>query len=298
MPVFDMGYRAYEGGTRSRLFRWWPIVWRCFRTSVRWPFILALVIGSIPLFMRMLQAYAIGLANDPAQQLTRFEARIAQALSRAMPETFTFGDPLFSSLLALEILPTVLVVWFVGAGQIAEDFRSGALQIYFAKPITQIDYILGKLGAVMIAALCMTLLPGLLLFLTVVAFAPDWEWLTGNPLLPLKILGFSALISLVLSSVVLAISSFARSGRMAGLTFFGLYIFSAVLGHVLPAIFDSSAWNAVYLKGSLDGAGHSIFPGSPVPTVDPSTAWLVLTGIVIASLLTFIRKVEAVEVVS
>jgi len=298
MPVYDMGYRAYEGRILGRTFRWWPIVWRCFRTSVRWPFIVAVVIGTIPLFLRLIQAYAIGLANDPTLGPASLEAKIARGLSRALPETFGYGDGLFFDLLSGEILPAVLVIWFVGAGQIAEDFRTGALQIYFARPITQLDYILGKLGAVMLAAFCLTLLPGVLLFLTVCAFAPDWTWLTGNPLLPLKILGFSTVIGLVLGSLVLAISSFARSGRMAGLTFFGLYIFSAVLGHVLPAIFDSQAWNAVYLKGCLDSVGHAIFVGSDLPEVSPSTAWIVLLGVVIASLLAFIRKVEAVEVVS
>jgi len=297
MPVYDLGYRAYEGRVRGRILRWWPIAWRCFRTSMRWPFYVATVIATIPLFVKLLQAYAIGLASDPSQ-LTKVEARIVRAMQRGLPETFGYGDQLFYSLISNEIFFAVLILWVVGAGQIAEDFRTGALQIYFAKPITQLDYILGKLGTAILAAWWLTLVPSVLLFLTVAAFAPDWTWLTGNPWLPMKILAFSTLVGLVLGSLVLAISSFARSGRMAGLTFFGLYMFSAVLGHVLPEIFDDRAFKAVHFESCLDAAGHAIFPGSPVPEVSVTTALLVLTGVVLASLLAFIRKVEAVEVVS
>lgn len=298
MPVYDLGYRAYEGPVKGRLFRWWPIAWRCFRTSIRWPFVVTAFLGSFFLFFRCLQAYAIGIASDPTQQMTRVEAKIAHGLQRMMADRFSFDDGLFYSLLSDEIFFVVLILWVVGAGQIAEDFRTGALQIYFSKPISQLDYVLGKLGAVLLGAVCLTILPSVVLLLHVIAFAPDWTWLTENPWLPLKILAFSGVIGVVLGSLVLAISSFARSGRMAGITFFGLYIFSAVLGHVLPEIFSDPGWNAVYLGDCLDSAGHSIFPGSAIPDVDPGIAWLVLTGIVIASLLVFIRKVDAVEVVS
>jgi ABC-2 type transport system permease protein len=297
MPVYELGYRAYEGKLRSRLFRWWPIAWRCFRTSMRWPFIAVSIVGLIPLFIRLLQAYAIGIAAD-STQLTRVEARIVQVLQRGMGGTFEYGDQLFFSLISGEVLWAVLLLWFVGAGQIAEDFRTGALQIYFAKPITQLDYVLGKLGTVMLGAFWLTLLPGVILLLAVASFAPDWAFLTENPWLPLKILGFSCVIGFVFGSLVLAISSFARSGRMAGLTFFGLYIFSAVLGHVLPRIFNDQAWKAVYLKNCIDAVGHDFFPASPLPEVSPTTAWIVLGAVVIASFMVFVRKVEAVEVVS
>jgi ABC-2 type transport system permease protein len=298
MPIYDQGYRAYEGKVRSRLFRWWPIAWRCFRSSMRWPFTVVSVLGLLPLFWSLLQAYAIGIASDETQ-LTRIEAGIVRIIQRTpMGESFEYGDGLFFGLLSNEVLWAVLLLWFVGAGQIAEDFRTGALQVYFAKPITQLDYILGKMCTVMLGAFWLTLLPGTVLLLGVVAFAPDWTILTENPWLPLKILGFATVVGTVFGSLVLAISSFARSGRMAGLTFFGLYIFTAVLGHVLPEIFNDPAWKAVYLKGCVDAIGHDIFPGSPLPEISPTTAWIVLGGIVLASLLVFVRKVEAVEVVS
>jgi ABC-2 type transport system permease protein len=297
MPVYDLGYRAYRGRLKGRLFRWWPIAWRSFRTAMGWPFWVVSVLATVPLFFRLVQAYFTGLSKDPAQ-LTSLEARIAQFANRILPDTFGYGDNLFYSLLSGEIFPAVLLLWVVGAGQIAEDFRTGALQIYFAKPITQLDYILGKLGATLLAAWWITLLPGIILLVGVAAFAPDWTFLTENPWLPLKILAFSTMIGITLGSLVLAISSFAKSGRMAGITFFGIYIFTAVLGQVLPEILLEPDWKAAYLKGSLDAAGHRFFPGAALPTVAGGTATLVVAGVVLASFFAFVRKVDAVEVVS
>jgi len=122
MPVFDQGYRAYEGPRKTRGVRWWPITRACFLATLRWPVFVVLGFGSFFLFYRILMAYAAGTG----------------AALLPMPGLLTrwgFGDGLFYQLLSYEIFPVVLLLAVVGSGQIADDIRSGALQIYFSRPI-------------------------------------------------------------------------------------------------------------------------------------------------------------------
>ena len=176
--------------------------------SIRWPFFAVLVCAAIPFFEKVFQVYAAGLGTQMFPHLR-------------LPWGIT--DGLFYDLISREIFFAVLMLLVTGAGQIADDLRSGALQIYFGKPIRQIDYVLGKFAATFASALFVTLVPALLLLAVCAAFAPDFTFLTGNPLLPLRILGFSGLVSLSLAALVLALSSVARNGRSVGLIFAGGY---------------------------------------------------------------------------
>ena len=103
MPVYDLGYRAYKGPIQGRLLRWWPIAWRCFRASLRWPFIVTAFLATFPMFFRCLHAYAIGLASSDPGQMTEMEAKVSRLLQRVMPDRFSFDDTLFASLLSEEI---------------------------------------------------------------------------------------------------------------------------------------------------------------------------------------------------
>jgi ABC-2 type transport system permease protein len=283
MPIFDQGYRPYEGERKTRGLRWWPITRACFRTSIGWPFFLVLVVGAFPLMFRLIEAYATGAGST---LIPGFRTR------------WGFGDGLFFELISAETFIVVLLLSVTGAGQISEDFRSGALQIYFSRPIRQTDYVLGKLGAVMLFAFLLTLAPGLILLAACAAFAPDFSFLTENPLLPLKIIAFSLVISLTLGSIVLALSSLGRRGRLVGLTFAGGYFFTMVLSKVLPKIFHDSRWEVVHLGRCLDAVGRTIFlEGSPV-YAPPELAFGILASLTTLSLVLLARRVDAVEVVS
>jgi len=283
MPVFEQGYRPYEGPRTGGGPRSWPIAIGCLRTAIRWPFITLLVFGSIPLFFKLFQAYATGVDQG--------------FLSKVVNE-WGFGEGFFFEAISREIFFVVLLLVVAGSGQIAEDFRTGALQIYFSKPVTARDYVLGKLGTAVGAALFLTLAPGIILLVAVAAFAPDFSFLTENPWLPLKIVAFSLLVSVVLGSLVLAISSLSTRGRMAGLTFAGAYFFTLVLAKVLPKIFDDKRWEAVHIEKCLDAAGRSLFTDGPVLNVPPELAWGVCGGLTIVCLVVLYVRAAAVEVVS
>ena len=87
------------------------------------------------------------LAGDFVQQLVRVRERIVG---------FHLSTDLFSLL---------LMAWF-GAGLLAEDRRSGAHLLYFARPLTRTDYLLGKFSIVALFGVLGSMLPGLVLLAT------------------------------------------------------------------------------------------------------------------------------------
>jgi ABC-2 type transport system permease protein len=287
MPVFDQGYRPYEGKRISRLLRWWPISMGCLRTVRRRSVVLVLIAAAVPLIIQMLFAYATG-------QLARGFPSILPMRSGVTGE---FGDQLFYKLISLEIFWAVLMAMVVGAGQIAEDVRTGALQIYFSKPITHLDYVLGKMGTIVIAVALVTVVPGVVLLIGALAFAPDFSFLEKNPGLPFAILGFSVLICVVLSAIVLGLSSLGRRGRLVGIVFVGGYFLTMALGNILPEILRDERWRVVHLGNCLDIAGGTLFASIPDPVGAPTTAWLILGGLVVASLALLLRSIRGVEVV-
>lgn len=284
MPVFDLGYRRYEGRRAARALRFWPVARTSFRTARRWPFWVILGLGSIPLLIHLVYAYASGLTGE-------------NPLLRRAINPWGYGDGLFYGLLTKELFWVVLLLTVAGAGQIAEDLRSGAMQIYFSKPITQLDYVVGKLVAVTLATACLTILPGVVLFLGAAAFAPDWSFLTQNPFLLLKVAAFSLLVASVLGPAVLALSSLGTKGRMVGLVFAGAWFVTWILAQALSGILEDPAWTAVHVGACLEAAGRTFFSQGEIPDAPVGPAWIVLGTVTFVSILVFTRKVDRAEVV-
>jgi len=129
---------------------------------------------------------------------------------------YALGSRLFA------ILP---ILWY-GAGLIAEDRRKGAGSLYFTRPLTRMDYLLGKLWVVVFLGSLAVLFPMLLLNVVAVLSSPGgihiWEnagFIVGSLLYPFLWVLFLGLFVLCISSMVL------RKGS-ALMTGFAILVFS------------------------------------------------------------------------
>ena len=64
---------------------------------------------------------------------------------------------LFGEFLNVQVIFTVFLSIFGGAGLIANDLRTGAILVYLSRPLTRRDYVLGKLGVLLALNLSVTL---------------------------------------------------------------------------------------------------------------------------------------------
>ncbi len=182
------------------------------------------------------------------------------------PEFFTITPDTFREFLGQQVrfLPVVLVTLATGASAIAADFASGAFTIALSKPISRLDYLLGKAIPVGAAVSAVTLAPALALLLLHQSLAPDFELLSKAPWLPLAITAYSLLLALYYTLSVLAVSSLCRSGRVAGAGFAALVFGSEIVARTL----SSRAFGAPRLpslNGSAIDASFWFFGASAAP---------------------------------
>jgi ABC-2 type transport system permease protein len=206
---------------------------------------------------------------------------------------------LFGEFLNQQIVFTVFLSIFGGAGLIANDLRTGAILAYLSRPLTRRDYVLGKLGVLMGLNLAVTLVPSLLLYLIGLALAPElfvkWELVWIGPAVVFQ----SFLIALSVSLLALAVSALSRSARVAGLGFVGLFMGLEIVRGVLVNIADRPEAHVLSLQNDLRVVGNLIFGitehGVPVPPVYPP---VVLVLVALGCLAVLRARVRAVEIVT
>ncbi len=185
----------------------------------------------------------------------------------------------------------------VGSGLISKDVKFNALQMYLAKPITAMEYILGKLGVVIFFLLMITLVPDIVLFLLQAILIGDSLYLRHYWLIPGAICAYSLLIIFSGTLIVLVLSAFSRNPRNAAFGAAAVFWFSPVVAQLLR----HSTWNTHYLLLSLPDnwirVGEKIF--GLRATTDAPWGWslLIVLGIMVLCGIALARRVRAVEVV-
>jgi len=278
MPIHDQGYRRY-GGTRAR-GRAWLVMLRNGVVGMmgnrRW--IVLMIASWIQFIVRAIQFY--------------IAANFAQAAIVA-PSAATFRD-----FFDRQDLFVFLVTITLGAAAIAEDRRTNALQIYLSKPLTRLEYLVGKLSVLMVFLLFITWVPAILLLIVQVLFAGNFTFLKANFYLFPAITLYSLIEVVMVSMCMLALSSLSSSGRFAGILYTALIFFSDALYGVLRAVTGSTSVSWVAFGNNLAQVGDVIFR---VP-LRYETPWILSLAIVfgLIGIAAWIleRRVRAVEIMA
>jgi ABC-2 type transport system permease protein len=280
VPIYEQTYRRYEARAPLRTVRFWPITREALRLILgRRAFLALLLVAWGQFLFRVIQIYVV--------------TRLPEA-GRVLP----IDGRMFGQFLGIQMLFTLFLSIFGGAGLIANDLRTGAILVYLSRPLTRRDYVVGKLGVLLALNLSVTLAPGLLLYLIALALAPDqfatWNLAWIGPAVVLH----SLVLSLVMSVIALAISSLSRSARVAGLGFFGLVFGLEILRGVLRALYDRPESALLSIQGDLQAIGNALFGitdrAFDLPWGYPAA---VLAAVCLACLAILRARVRAVEIV-
>jgi len=279
VPIHSEGYRPYRGAREPQGWGWLVITTAGVRGIIRKRLFLGLLlIAWVPFIVRSVQIYAA--VNFPQASFLDISAQ-------------TFRDFLEQQ----GLFVFFITVW-VGAGLIANDLRSNALQIYLSKPLTRADYVAGKLGVLMIFLLLVTWLPGMLLLVIQVALAGSLRFLTANLFLIPAITVVSLVLVLLSSFTILALSSFSKSARFVAVTYAGLFFFTEALFAVVRGATGRTTMSWLSFSASVNQIGDAVFRLAPrfeTPVPGSLAAVAVLIGL---SLVVLRRRVRAVEVVA
>lgn len=328
MPVYELGYRHWEGKRTSPLTRWMAISRAGIELALRSKILRRLTFFAwTPLLYFAPFFYVVGTATDLPKEL-RARAGAAPEIMRGMlgkelaaralndPESLRplIWSVAFQSFMSLpQAMIMIVLVAIAGAPLIAQDVGSKAFLVYFSKPITKWEYLLGKAGTVLFFILLVTLFPALLLYGVSVAVSPSARALADTWTVLPRLFACAGIIAIPSTCLILFLSSLARESRYVMFGWIAIWALGEAafqILHTLPRLRDSSwllvvsPWECVNalvgavfdVAGQLDALNMRVKGGlrqvlfAPHPVGPPLVG---LGAITLVSLLGLLRRVSA-----
>jgi ABC-2 type transport system permease protein len=285
MPIFDLSYRHWHGTPTPRSRRFVPIAAAGIGPLLRRrAFIFWLVICWVPALVCGVMIYLIVSLAQSQPNLG------SSGLFDATEDRFF---QFFVWMFFLYLLTSV----FAGAGLIANDRRTNALQIYLSKPLRPWDYLLGKACAVGATLGFVTIAPPLALFLLRVGLDHGTSYVRAHLLLPLSIIAGGALITITLTILSLTVSSLTKSSRTAGVALVMFYVFASALHGMLGILFGGSLPSVLSPLANLQQGLCVLFGREPMYDVSPAVSLLALFLMLAICVRVLWKRVRPVEVV-
>jgi hypothetical protein len=282
MPLYDLGYRAWRGARLPRWSLWYVVTSTGFSLAWKSRWLRRL------LFLAWLPAAYLGLGIFLFEKAVEYPdwRSNAEGFLRAMPDTKTIsfflgtGATAFTERLAdsryqvwaLVILTLfrypqglimVLLVGLIAPPLISTDLRSRAYLLYFSRPLSIVEYLIGKSAVVWSYLFLIVALPAMSLFLVGLLLSSDFGVLQYTWDLPLRIVAAFALLAIPTTALALAISSVFQENRNAVAAWFAVWILGAVVFTNLASIsafrdqnIQDSWWSSIslyHLLGSVQG---------------------------------------------
>ena len=209
---------------------------------------------------------------------------------------FTIDNDFFHTFVEVQGVLAFVLTAFIGPGLISPDLANGALPLYFCRPFSRAEYVMGKASVLAVVLSQITWIPGLVLFTVQASLAgAGWGW---NHLWIAGSLVLSSLIWIaVLSLLAMALSAWVKWRVVAGALLLGVMFFGAGFGQAINAVLRTEAGyllNIVYL---METVRTSLFRTNAEGAISPAEAWIALLAYCAICLALLVRKVKAYEVV-
>lgn len=282
MPVAERGYRSWPGPLESPATRWWVIARtdlarqlrkKIVRRALLLAWLPALFYGGVFLAIGWLSRQGI---SGPDQRPDMAQQFLFGVLGNAVARLA--GDPelhpgiwsiLFTSFFtATQLTAALVMITLTAPGLVSEDIRGRTFLLFFSRPLTRWDYILGKLSVPVAAALSVTLLPVLTVYLASLCLVPSPNLLAATWTIPAKALLASVAIAVPASLLALFLSSLVRESRYALVGWLALLLVPAMIGGSSRSSGEED--RPVSLHGNAAAAVRRVFD---VPGVLESTGF-------------------------
>jgi ABC-2 type transport system permease protein len=210
------------------------------------------------------------------------------------------GGSFFYRFIQVELGLAFVLTAFAGPGLISPDLANQALPLYFCRPFSRAEYVLGKFSVLAALISVITWLPGLVLFALQSDLA-GWDWTVSHLWIARAIFVSSLLILLVFSALALALSAWFKRKTVAGAALLGVFFVGAGLGHAIDAAPLGYSWGALIdVGGLIDRVVSSFFrveSGGNAGAISPVAAAAALLAICAFCLYLIERRIRAREIV-
>lgn len=211
-------------------------------------------------------------------------------------ELISIDNMFFFRFMSVQGVLAFLMTAFAGPGLISPDLANGALPLYFCRPFSRAEYVLGKSSVLGILLSQITWVPGVILFAIQGSFAGSrWTW--SN----LWIVGSLILSSLIwiaiLSLLAMALSAWVKWRIVAGALLLAVMFFGAGFAQAINAVMRTDSGHFFDLAYLMAAVWMGLFKVDAEHAISASQAWIAIFAYCSACLWLLLRKVRAYEVV-
>jgi ABC-type transport system involved in multi-copper enzyme maturation permease subunit len=229
MAVYDRGYRGYSGRGLTPQWSRFLVLARyalvdVFASRAFLVFFVVCLLWPLACTMIIYLHYnfeALTALDLEILDLIRIDGRFFRSFYLEQQSSFAF-------LLAL----------VVGPALISPDLRNNAMPLLLSRPISKLDYALGKWVVLALLLSATTWIPGLVLFF-LQAYLAGWEWLVDNARIGVALFVGSWVWILVLSLFALAISAWVKWKPWARIVFFGGFFTAMVVAEIFKGLYGT-----------------------------------------------------------
>ena len=247
MAVYEHLYGAYEGESHSAWSRFLVIP----RYAVREIFKSKLFTGFFVLcfIYPLIAAILVYLHhNVNALALLQINVRELLPIDASFFRVFMEVQGGFAFILTVLVAPPL----------ISRDLANNALPLYLCRPLSRMEYVLGKMAAVGFILSLITWIPGLVVFFFQASLG-GLTWLWANAwMIGAIFFGSMAWITL-LSLIALAVSSIVKWRVVASGAMLGLFFVPSAFGEIINNLFLTRAGHLISLWASMNSVWMGLF---------------------------------------
>jgi ABC-2 type transport system permease protein len=284
MAVYRRNYKAYTGPLTAAWSRCFVLFRYSRRNLFRSKFMTALFV--LCFFYPLMCLIMIYLAHS---------ASFLRQLGLPS-EILSIDNKFFFHLISVQGVFAFLLTAFAGPGLISPDLANGALPLYFCRPFSRAEYVLGKSAVLAILLSQITWVPGIILFIMQASLAgASWTW--ANLWIAGSILASSLIWIAILSLLAMALSAWVKWRIVAGALLLAVLFFGAGFAQAINAVLRTESGHFIdlaYLMGTVWNALFQVDSDHAIPVAEAWIALLAYCGICLGLLM---RKVRAYEVI-
>ncbi len=282
MAVYKRGYEPYAGPLTPQRARFLVIARHAFRSVFDSRFMITFFVVSA--------IYPIALAiiiylpfNSGAAAILRGH-RIMESNAQ-----------LFLHFLNWQGTMAFMLAGFLGPGLISPDLVNGALPLYFSRPFSRAEYVIGKMSVLAILMSAITWVPGLLL-VGFAAYLEGGKWLVQNLRFLPAIFAGSCIWILLLCMLAMAMSAWVKWRIAAGALIFGVFFVAAGFGEALNNAMGIQAGRLLNLSTDIETIWGSLLGFDPDRGITPAGAVAALAVLSALCYWLLARKLRAYHV--
>jgi ABC-2 type transport system permease protein len=286
MAVYKRSYRAYTGSYTPRWSRFLVIPRHAWRSVFQYRLMTMFYVTCF--FFPAVCAIGIYLNNNLAF--------LAQYMQVPREGLLAIDGKFFLVFTNVQGVFAFLLTALVGPGLVSPDLVNGGLPLYFCRPFSRAEYVVGKMTALVALLSNITWIPGLLLWVLQASLADNWWrdnlWLAG------AIFASAAAWIMMISLLALALSAWVRWRIVAGALMLVVLFLAAGIAQTINAVMRTDYGTVVDPAFNIEMLSMALF-GLELPndsvSVEQSLACLAAVSGLCLWLLT--RKIRAYEVV-